>query len=249
MLLIEYRSVPWGLIEGGRSWGARSEEQEKIKNRLCEYAGGGHIVKRLMYVIPLSAIAVLVFAAIAVAQDVPTGQQEGQEPSPPATDPNIATDTNSTSLQKRITSSPATKEPAESSAPAPNSTTTVDINYDAFNPAQLNIAPGTTVKFENKDTVAHTATADNEVFDTNKLEPGESMEVYFEGSGTVTYHDDLHPEMQGSIVVGEDVGEEGAAPQGEDTASQKGTAEEAPNTEPSSEADQPAAEAAPPLKG
>jgi plastocyanin len=195
-----------------------------------------------MYALPLSAIAVLVFAAIAVAQDVPTGQQEGQEPSQDATDTNTATDTNSTSLQKRITSSPAQKEPAESSAPAPNSTTMVDINALAFNPDRLNIAPGTTVKFENKDTVAHTATADNEVFDTNKLEPGESMEVYFEGAGTVTYHDDLHPEMQGSIVVGEDVG-------GEDTASQKGTAEEAPNTEPSSEADQPAAEAAPPLKG
>jgi plastocyanin len=207
-------------------------------------------LKRLIYAIPLSAIAVLVFAAIAVAQDVPTGQQQGQEPSPTATGTNTATDTNSTSLQKRITSSPGQKEPAESSAPAPNSTTTVvDINALAFNPDQLNIAPGTTVKFENKDTVAHTATADNEVFDTNKLEPGESMEVYFEGAGTVKYHDDLHPEMQGSIVVGADVGEEGAAPQGEDTASQKGTAEEAPNTEPSSEADQPATEAVPPLKG
>ena len=199
-------------------------------------------MKRLIYAIPLSAIAVLVFAAIAVAQDVPTGQQEGQEPSSPATDPNIATDTNSTSLQKRITSSPATKEPAESSAPAPNSTTTVDINYDAFNPAQLSIAPGTTVKFENKDTVAHTATADNDVFDTNRLEPGESMEVYFEGAGTVTYHDDLHPDIKGSIVVGEGAGEEDSVPQ-------KGAAEEAQNTEPISEADQPATEAAPLLKG
>ena len=206
-------------------------------------------MKRLMYALPLSAIAVLVFAAIAVAQDVPTGQQEGLEPSQDATDTNTATDTNSTSLQKRITSSPAQKEPVESSAPAPNSTTTVDINALAFNPDRLNIAPGTTVKFENKDTVAHTATADNDVFDTNRLEPGESMEVYFEGAGTVTYHDDLHPEMQGSIVVGEDVGEEGAAPQGEDTASQQGTAEEAPNTDPSSEADQPAPEAAKNLKG
>ena len=199
-------------------------------------------MKRLIYAIPLSAIAVLVFAAIAVAQDVPTGQQEGQEPSPPATDANTATDTNSTSLQKRITSSPATKEPAESSAPAPNSTTTVDINDQAFNPDLLNIAPGTTVKFENKDTVAHTATADNEVFDTNKLEPGESMEVYFEGAGTVTYHDDLHPDIKGSIVVGEGAGEEDSVPQ-------KGAAEEAQNTEPISEADQPATEAAPLLKG
>jgi plastocyanin len=200
-------------------------------------------VKRLMYAIPLAAIAVLVFAAIAAAQDVPTGQQEGQEASPPAADTNVATDTNSTSLQKRITSSPQTKEPAESSPPAPSSITTVDINADAFNPDPLNIAPGTTVKFENKDTVAHTATADNDVFDTNRLEPGESMEVYFEGAGTVTYHDDLHTDLKGTIVVGEVVGEEEAAPQ-------KGPAEEAQNTEPSSsEADQPATEAAPPLKG
>jgi len=168
-----------------------------------------------MYVIPLSAIAVLVFAAIAAAQDVPTSQQEGLEPSQPATDTNIATDTNSTSLQKKITSSPAYKDPAMSSVPAPNGTTRVDITDLAFNPAQLNIAPGTAVRFENKDTVAHTATADNDVFDTNRLEPGESMEVYFEGAGTVTYHDDLHPEMKGSIVVGEGVG-------GEDTASQTG---------------------------
>jgi hypothetical protein len=48
--------------------------------------------------------------------------------------------------------------------------------------------------------------------------------------------------MKGSIVVGEGAGEE-------DTASQKGTAEEAQNTEPISEVDQPATEAAPPLKG
>jgi len=140
-------------------------------------------LKRLIYAIPLSAIAVLVFAAIAVAQDVPQGQQQGQEPSPTATGTNTATDTNSTSLQKRITSSPATKEPAESSAPAPNSTTTVDINALAFNPDRLNIAPGTTVKFENKDTVAHTATADNEVFDTNKLEPGGPWRSTLRGQG------------------------------------------------------------------
>src|SRR5215218_8727576 len=39
-----------------------------------------------MYAIPLSVIAALVFAAIAVAQDVQKGQQAGQEPSPTTTD-------------------------------------------------------------------------------------------------------------------------------------------------------------------
>ena len=237
MLLIKYRSVPWGLIiEGGRSQGARSEEQEKIKNRLCEYAGGGHIVKRLMYVLPLSAIAVLVFAAIAAAQDVPKGQEEGQEPSPTVTDANTTDVRNSTTVPAKKKAN-ETITPAESTAPAPSSPTTVDINDDAFDPSRLNIAPGTTVRFANTGTGPHTATADNKLFDTKELEPGEFFEVYFGGSGSVTYHDELNPEMQGSIVVG------GGA-EAEDATSQKGTAAEEPESEPSSEADKQATESA-----
>ena len=161
-------------------------------------------MKRLMYVIPLSAIAVLVFTAIAVAQGVP----EGQEPS------QITADGHTTDVQNSTTV-PAKKKPAETTTPtetitpAPNSTKTVDIRNQDFDPVQLNIAPGTTVKFVNNDTEAHTATADNDLFDTGELEPEESFEVYFEGSGTVTYHCELHPDMKGSIVVGE--GGEGEA--------------------------------------
>jgi plastocyanin len=177
-------------------------------------------MKRLMmYVIPLSAMAVLVFAAIAVAQGVP----EGQEPSQ-----NTAADANTTDVQNSTTV-PAKK------------TITVDIQDHAFDPAQLNVAPGTTVTFVNKDTEAHTATADNDLFDTGVLEPGESTWVFFRGSGTVTYHCELHPDMKGSIVVGEGGG-------GEETTPQKQAAEEAPN-EPSSDAAQPTNEAAQPARG
>jgi hypothetical protein len=41
------------------------------------------------------------------------------------------------------------------------------------------------------------------------LEPGSSFDVFFDGSGTVTYHCELHPDMQGSIVVGAPTGTEG----------------------------------------
>ena len=193
-------------------------------------------MKRLMYVIPLSAMAVLVFAAIAVAQSVP----EGQEPSQ-----NTAADANTTDVQNSTTVPP--KTPAETNTPTSNSTTmvngtiVVDIRNLAFDPAQLNIAPGTTVTFVNKDTEAHTATADNNLFDTGVLEPGESTWVLFRGSGTVTYHCELHPDMKGSIVVGE-----GGA--GEETSPPKQAAEEAPN-EPSSDAAQPVTEAAQPARG
>ena len=201
-------------------------------------------MKRLMYAIPLSLIAVLVFAAIAVAQDVPKGQQAGQEPSPTATDTNTTDVQGSTTLPAK--QNPAeTITPAESSAPAPNSTTprgTLPINAQGFDPAQLSIASGTTLKIVNTDIEAHTATADNDLFDTGVLKPGESKEVYFEGAGSVTYHDELHPDRKGSIIVGEGGG---AA---DTTAAPKQTAEEAPN-EPSGAAAQPALEPTKNLKG
>src|SRR3954468_22581333 len=114
-------------------------------------------MKRLMYLIPLSAIAVLVFAAIAAAQSVPepsSSEQDSQADQAPSQD------------------SSEEAAPAENTASAPNSTMTVDIHDHAFDPAQLDVAPGTTVTFVNNDTEAHTATADNGLFDTGVLEPG-----------------------------------------------------------------------------
>ena len=147
-------------------------------------------MKRLMYLIALSAMAVLVFAAIAVAQSVPEDQAHSH-------------DANEQAAVPAETTTPAeSTTPAQTTTPAPNSTTTVDISNHAFNPAQLNVAPGTTVTFVNNDAEPHTATADNGLFDTGVLEPGSSFEVLLDGSGTVTYHCELHPHMQGSIVVG-----------------------------------------------
>ena len=185
----------------------------------------------------------LVFAAIAVAQDVQKGQQAGQEPSPTTTDTNTTDVQGSTTLPAK--QNPAeTTTPAESTAPAPNSTTTrgtLPINAQGFDPAQLSIASGTTLKIVNTDAEAHTATADNDLFDTGVLKPGESKEVYFEGTGSLTYHDELHPDRKGSIIVGEG----GVA---DTTAAPKQTAEEAPN-EPNGAAAQPALEPAKNLKG
>ena len=176
-------------------------------------------MKRLMCLISLSAMAVLLLAAPALTQTAPNDIEASptqtmdavQETGGAATDP---------------TTVPAeTTAPAESTTPAPNSTTTVDISNHAFNPAQLNVAPGTTVTFVNNDTEPHTATADNGVFDTGVLEPGSSFDVFFDGSGTVTYHCELHPDMQGSIVVGE-------AGQASEPGGAEGTTTENPTSEP-----------------
>jgi plastocyanin len=200
-----------------------------------------------MYVIPFSVIAVLVFATIAVAQTVPESQEQGQEPSQTASDANTTGVQNSTTVPPKEKLAETTT-PAESSAsdtdtiPDTDTIMGVDIDNHAFDPAQLNIAPGTRVMFINNDTEPHTATADNGLFDTGVLEPGDSSWVSFEGAGTVTYHCELHPDMKGSIVV-----DEGG---GKGTTPQKQTAKETPNSEPSfREADQPSTEAAKPARG
>jgi plastocyanin len=139
-------------------------------------------MKRLrMYVIPLSAIGVLVFAAVAVAQSSPEGLDASGK---------------TTGVQN------STSIPGE--PPTPNtSSVTVDIHDHTFDPASLNVAAGTTVTWTNNDTEAHTVTADDGLFDSGVLEPGQSYSTWLGGSGTVSYHCEIHPDMKGSVVVGE----------------------------------------------
>ena len=160
-------------------------------------------MKRLMYLIALSAIAVLVLAAPALTQTAPNDIEASPTQTTDAVQETGGAATDPTTVPAETTA------PAESTAPAPNSTMTVDISNHAFNPAQLNVAPGTTVTFVNNDPEPHTATADNGLFDTGVLQPGSSFDVFLDGSGTVTYHCELHPDMQGSIVVGQASSSEG----------------------------------------
>jgi plastocyanin len=163
-------------------------------------------MKRLMFLIPLSAVAVLLLATPALTQTAPNDIAASPTQTTDAVQETGGAATDPTTVPAETTA------PAESTTPAPNSTTTVDIRDHAFNPAQLNVAPGTTVTFVNNDTEAHTATANDGLFDSGVLEPGSSFDVWLDGSGTVTYHCELHPDMQGSIVVGQGGGAEGVNP-------------------------------------
>ena len=155
-------------------------------------------MKRLMYLISLSAMTVLLWAAPALTQTMPNHIDVS-----PMLTTDAVLETGGAATDPTTEQPAETIAPAETTAPTPNSTTMVDISNHAFNPAQLNVAPGTTVTFVNNDTEPHTATADNGAFDTGVLQPGQSLDVFLDGEGMVTYHCELHPEMQGSIVVGE----------------------------------------------
>ena len=60
---------------------------------------------------------------------------------------------------------------------------------------------GTTVKWTNLDTAAHTATGDN--FDSGNLKLGESWSYTFNEVGEFDYRCALHPTMKGKLVVEE----------------------------------------------
>jgi len=77
----------------------------------------------------------------------------------------------------------------------------VAIRDFAFSPRTVEIRVGDTVRWTNRDSVAHTATARNGSFDTGLLADGESGSVRFTTAGTYRYLCTPHPDMTGTVVV------------------------------------------------
>ncbi len=80
----------------------------------------------------------------------------------------------------------------------------VNIMNFKFDPTPLTIPVGTTVAWTNQDTAPHTATSDPGsafVFDTGRLQKGQSGKITFNQASTFTYFCSVHPTMHGSIVV------------------------------------------------
>ncbi|HEV2262002.1 MAG TPA: cupredoxin family copper-binding protein [Candidatus Rubrimentiphilum sp.] len=87
-------------------------------------------------------------------------------------------------------------------ARAAPATPTVTINNFAYSPKVLTITAGTTVRFINRDTEAHTVTYTGpEKFDSAGLDTGDSWTHTFTKPGTYAYFCTLHPFMKGTIVV------------------------------------------------
>ena len=161
-------------------------------------------MKRLAYLSLLLVILVLLFASLAIAQ-INTNQYNPNQTQTPNSGGQTTPAQNTTPTQN-TTPAPSTENtqspnPSGQAAPVQKKMTVSISNY-AFNPPQLRVAPGTTVTWVNNDTVAHTATADNGLFDSGTIQPGGSYSVIFNGAGTVTYHCAIHPEMKGSVIVG-----------------------------------------------
>ena len=80
-------------------------------------------------------------------------------------------------------------------------TRTVLIQGFKFKPANITIKRGTRVRWINKDSAHHTATANKGAFNSGLLSKGERYSHTFKSAGKKPYHCRPHPFMRGSVTV------------------------------------------------
>jgi plastocyanin len=78
---------------------------------------------------------------------------------------------------------------------------TITVNDQGFLPKILTVNKGTKVTWVNRDTVPHSATADDGTFDTGLFAENKSGSYTFTQEGTYTYHSEGRPDATATIVV------------------------------------------------
>jgi len=76
---------------------------------------------------------------------------------------------------------------------------TIEITKNGFEPKNVNISPGQTISWTNKDEVAHTITSAN--FKSGVLNTGKSFSYTFNEKGIYDYYCSIHPELTGKVIV------------------------------------------------
>jgi plastocyanin len=94
------------------------------------------------------------------------------------------------------------------SAFAQDADATVNMQGVSFLPAEVHIAPGQTVLWNNASTFAHTVTADDGSFDSGLLDPGATFTMSFDAPGVYAYYCQPHGAAGGhgmaAIIVVDD---------------------------------------------
>ena len=83
-------------------------------------------------------------------------------------------------------------------ASAPHAVDIADFDYE---PETITVAAGETVTWTNSDRARHTATADDQAFDTGTLELDDAGEVTFDEPGSYPYFCRFHAFMTGTVEV------------------------------------------------
>lgn len=98
---------------------------------------------------------------------------------------------------------PAAQPQTGTGTPSTQSAAGQDIGIATFkfDPADVTVTAGTTVRWTNHDAIAHTVTADDNSWDSGLLATGTSWSHTFDKAGDFSYHCTPHPFMKGTIHV------------------------------------------------
>ncbi|HEX5983557.1 MAG TPA: cupredoxin family copper-binding protein [Solirubrobacterales bacterium] len=77
----------------------------------------------------------------------------------------------------------------------------VQIVEFTYQPDPVVVQAGGKVIWQNEDTAPHTATADDESWDTGTIEQGKIGSETFKEPGTFAYYCEIHPDMRGTVEV------------------------------------------------
>jgi plastocyanin len=79
---------------------------------------------------------------------------------------------------------------------------TIQVTTDklAFSPTEVNAKVGDTIVWNNKDILAHTATADNKDWDV-MIGSQQTASLVLKTAGSIDYFCKFHPNMKGRVVV------------------------------------------------
>ena len=77
----------------------------------------------------------------------------------------------------------------------------IDIANFAYSPNEITIRSGTTVTWRNTDSVIHTVTSDDGIFDSGGLPGGATFSFTFKQPGVYQYYCIPHPYMKATIIV------------------------------------------------
>jgi plastocyanin len=80
-------------------------------------------------------------------------------------------------------------------------TARVNMSALAYEPARIEVKPGTVVVFMNSAPLQHTVTADDNSFDSGMIDPGKRWVRKFDSAGSFPFHCTPHPFMKGVVVV------------------------------------------------
>jgi plastocyanin len=148
----------------------------------------------------LAAIVTIYVSAIASQRQVSSG-----------TSSSSSSGTSTTSSQQTSNNIPKNQTSESNTGKSSQPITQISIPKGAaaqqvkifYQPTPATVSGGAKITWTNEDVAPHTATADNNSFDTGIIQPGSSGSAIIKGQTTTTipYHCTIHPWMKAGLII------------------------------------------------